>query len=202
MENLNYFDVIVYSLVLLLGLKGLFNGFIKEFFGLFGIVGGVFVASRYSNEVGEIIGKIFNITNSATLSLIGFIAAIAIFWVLVYFLGIILKKVLILSGLGVFDKVFGFIAGGGKIFLIFAIIVYAISNVSMIKKALPEVVTSSSIYPYLSATGEVIIKIDPVNVVTNNMVENLDESVNATVTKAVESSIEQIKESLNKDGEL
>ena len=192
MENLNYFDVIVYSLVLFLGLKGLFNGFIKEFFGLFGIVGGVYFASRYSNETGSILGGIFNITNQATLSLIGFIATIALFWLILYFLGIILKKVISLSGLGVFDRILGFIAGGGKIFLIFAIIVYALTNVTMVKKALPEAVTSSTVFPYLTATGEVIIKIDPINT-TGQLVEKIDKSVNATVTKVVEDSLENIK---------
>ena len=44
--DLNYFDMAVGSIVLLLGLKGLLNGFSKELFGLIGIVGGLFVASH------------------------------------------------------------------------------------------------------------------------------------------------------------
>ena len=52
MENINIFDLIVVALITILGLKGLFRGFTKEFFALIGIVGGVFVASRLSKDAG------------------------------------------------------------------------------------------------------------------------------------------------------
>jgi len=44
MENLNYFDIVVLGLVVLLGLKGFLRGFIKEAFAFIGIVGGFFIA--------------------------------------------------------------------------------------------------------------------------------------------------------------
>ena len=64
--DLNYFDVAVGSVVLLLGLKGLLNGFSKEVFGLIGIVGGVFVASHLGGVIGKFISDYLFHFESAT----------------------------------------------------------------------------------------------------------------------------------------
>ena len=42
------FDLVVGSIILLLGLKGILNGFFKELFGLIGIVGGIFIMEALS----------------------------------------------------------------------------------------------------------------------------------------------------------
>ena len=55
MENINYFDVVVLALVFMLGLKGLLRGFVKEAFALVGLVVGVYFASGYAKEMGELI---------------------------------------------------------------------------------------------------------------------------------------------------
>ena len=46
MDAVSWFDLVVVALVLVLGIKGLLNGFIKEIFGIIGLIGGVIVASR------------------------------------------------------------------------------------------------------------------------------------------------------------
>ena len=48
MENISIFDIISLSLIFILGIKGVINGFIKEVFGLVGIVGGIFTATEAS----------------------------------------------------------------------------------------------------------------------------------------------------------
>ncbi|MCD8477442.1 MAG: CvpA family protein [Sulfurospirillum sp.] len=42
MTHISMFDIISLALVLILGIKGIINGFVKEVFGLLGIIGGVF----------------------------------------------------------------------------------------------------------------------------------------------------------------
>ena len=44
MQDFSLFDLIIIAITLLLGLKGLFRGLVKEVFGLLGIVGAIFVA--------------------------------------------------------------------------------------------------------------------------------------------------------------
>lgn len=49
MDFVTWFDIIVIALVLILGIKGILNGLIKEVFGLIGLIGGLIVASRFSD---------------------------------------------------------------------------------------------------------------------------------------------------------
>ena len=108
MENINVFDLIVVALITILGLKGLFRGFSKEFFALVGIVGGVFVASRLSNDAGEIVNSFIPMENENTILLAGFVSALIIFWIIAYIIGSGLEKIFKMSGLGALDRILGF----------------------------------------------------------------------------------------------
>ena len=50
MQDFAVFDLIIIAITLILGLKGLFRGLIKEVFGIIGIIGAIFVASRISKR--------------------------------------------------------------------------------------------------------------------------------------------------------
>ncbi|MEF3191208.1 MAG: CvpA family protein [Campylobacterales bacterium] len=154
-------DLIVVSITVFLGLKGIFNGFSKELFGLIGLVGGVFLASRLAHGVGETVNVFLGFENPKTIALIGFALTLALFWVgslaAGSFLGTLLEK----SGLAVYDKLLGFLFAAGKIFFSFAIIAYALSNVTFISKAMHKFTDNSLIYPILVAVGGTIVKIDP-----------------------------------------
>ncbi len=207
MENINIFDVIVLSLVVLLGLKGLFRGFIKEFFALFGIVGGVFVASRLSSQVGEVIDKAFHFDNNNTLVLVGFVASIAIFWILAYVIGIALSKVFSLSGLGIFDRLFGFVFGAGKVFLLFSIIAFAVSSVEAINKSLSKKLAKSIVFPILKDTGKIIIKLDTtklengVSKHVNGAIESTKKTLNDISTEVIKDKANEIKKDITKKTE-
>lgn len=167
MENLsmmdfNYFDIIIASIVLLLGIKGFMNGFIKEMFGLIGLIGGVYFASRLSGTAADFIDQNFlHLENVALLKLIGFLAILMIIWLSATILGSIFSKLTSASGLGFINRILGLIAGGGKYFLIFALIVTALSNVSLVKDNLEKHVADSMLYPYLKKAGAYLINLDP-----------------------------------------
>ena len=116
MENLNYFDVIVIALIVLLGLKGLLRGFIKEVFALVGLIGGVFIASRIALDIGSIVDSFIPMSNNNTVLLVGFIVSLIGIWILAYILGTILSKMFSMSGFGFLDRILGFIFGGAKVF--------------------------------------------------------------------------------------
>ncbi len=161
MENINYLDIAVLSLVAILGFKGILNGLVKEFFGLFGIIGGVFVASRYSLEAGKFINDTFyKFQNESALNLVGFIAVLLAFWIVAIIVGRFVAKLIQLSGLGFIDKLFGFAFGAGKVFLIFSIIIYALSNVEIVRKNVTSFTENSFVYPILVEAGSVIVRLD------------------------------------------
>ncbi len=162
MIDFNYFDVTITAIVLLLGIKGFMHGFIKEMFGLVGLIGGVYFASRLSETAAHFIDKNFlHLENFALLKLIGFLAILIIVWLGATILGSIFSKLTSASGLGFLNRLFGFIMGGGKYFLIFALIVTALSNVSLVKDNLEKHVKDSILYPYLKQAGSYLINLDP-----------------------------------------
>ena len=162
MIDFNYFDITIGAIVIILGIKGFMNGFIKELFGLLGLIGGVYLASRFSASAAAFINNNFvKIDNTALLTLLGFLAILIIIWVSATILGSVISKLTAVSGLGFINRVLGFIAGGGKYFLIFALIVTALSNVSLVKDNMERHVKNSVLYPYLIKAGTSIIHLDP-----------------------------------------
>ncbi len=193
MENINIFDIIVLSLVTILGLKGLFRGFTKEFFGLVGIVGGVFVASRVAGATGAFVNGIVPMENENTILLVGFVASLVFFWIVAYILGAILEKVFTLSGLGIFDRIFGFVFGAGKIFLLFSIIAYAVTQVKSINDNLTPKMKDSIVFPILTETGSYIIKLDTSNF-QKEVAKQLDSVVESTKETVKEISADELKQ--------
>lgn len=162
MIDFNYFDVVISAIVILLGIKGFMNGFIKEIFGLLGLVGGVYLASRLADTAANFIDtNFFHLDNTALLKLIGFLAILILVWLGATILGSIFSKLTSASGLGFLNRLFGFVAGGGKYFLIFALIVTALSNVSLVKDNLEKYASNSILYPYLKEAGSYLINLDP-----------------------------------------
>ncbi len=197
MENINIFDFIVITLTVLLGLKGLFRGFTKEFFGLVGIVGGVFVASRVAGDAGNFINGFIPMSNENTILLAGFVISLVIFWIGTYFAGAVISKVFSLSGFGIFDRVLGFAFGAGKIFLLFAIIGYAISQVKAINDNLKPKLKDSVVFPLLVETGGYIIKLDTSNI-QSKVSKELEGVVKSTKETIKDISQKEIKEQVDK----
>ncbi|MCF6205459.1 MAG: CvpA family protein [Sulfurovum sp.] len=169
MPGFNYFDVTIGAIILLLAIKGFMNGVIKEVFGLAGLVGGVYFASRLAGDAATFIDKNFiHIENAALLKLIGFMSILIIIWLSATILGSIFSKLTSASGLGFMDRLLGFVAGGGKYFVIFALIVTALSNVTLIKENTQKYVKDSMLYPLLYKAGSAIIHINPASLGFNS----------------------------------
>jgi len=183
----NYFDLIAAIIILFLGLKGIINGLFKEVFGLIGIVGGIFIASRLGDSVGQFLSDlIFNFSNSAAIGFTGFITTLALFWLLMIAIGYIFKKLSILSGLGPIDKILGFVFGASKFFLIAAVIAHAMYNIKAIKSTIDPLLSNSILFPILVETGGVIMKLDPVEI---------SEDINASITKGTDAITNKIDKS-------
>ncbi|MCF6310161.1 MAG: CvpA family protein [Sulfurimonas sp.] len=187
--ELNYFDITVSVIVLFLGLKGIINGFFKELFGLIGIVGGIFLASRVGDSVGQKLSDlIFKFENSAAVSFTGFLATLAIFWLFMILVGFVFKRLSSMSGLGVFDKILGFIFSASKFFLIASVIAYATYNIKAMRGSIDSISKNSFIFPVLVEAGSVIMKLDPVQI---------SDDINETIDKGTEAIQDKINEAVN-----
>jgi len=175
----NYFDIVASVFILLLGLKGILNGFFKEIFGLIGIIGGIFIASRVGNQVGQVMSDmIFKFENTSAINFTGFLTTLAVFWLFMVIVGQIFKKLSAMSGLGILDRIFGFIFGASKFFLIAAVIAHSVYNLKAIKSTIDENLSTSILFPILVETGGVIMKLDPVEI-TDKIESNTDKTVSS-----------------------
>lgn len=189
--EINYFDIVAAVIILLLGLKGIINGFFKELFGLIGIIGGLFIASRIGDDVGTYLNTlIFNFSSPSAASFLGFLATLALFWLLMILLGYAFKKLSSLSGLGPIDRICGFIFGASKFFLIAAVIAHAAYNIKAVKTTLDSVMETSILFPIMVESGGFIMKIDPVS---------LSEDINATIEDSTQAIKEKTDELINEN---
>lgn len=182
----SYFDLVAAVIILLLGLKGIINGFFKEAFGLVGIIGGIFIASRAGNEVGQFLSDlVFKFENSAAVNFTGFLVTLAGFWLIMVISGALFKKLSSMSGLGPVDKLLGFLLGSSKFFLIAAVIAHAAYNIKAVKSTLDPIMQNSVLFPIFVETGAFIMKIDPIEI---------SNDVNASLTKSSELVDEKVQE--------
>lgn len=192
--EINYFDIIVSIIILFLGLKGIINGFFKEAFGLIGIVGGIFIASRLGSDVGVFISDaIFNFDNTSAIHFTGFLTTLALFWLLMILVGKIFKQLSSLSGLGGLDQILGFVFGASKFFFIAAVIAHAAYNIKAVKSLIDDSALGNSyLFPVLTQTGSIIMKLDPVR--TDEVSQSTDEEANSSLIP--EEVLEEIKKVL------
>ncbi len=176
--DMNYFDLTVGSIILLLGLKGLLNGFSKEVFGMVGIVGGVYVASHIGGYIGKFLSEnLFHFETATAINLIGFVFALGIFWLLMVALGAGFKKLSSLSGLGPLDRILGFLVGSSKFFFIISIIIYALFSVTAIRENFESKMLNSIFYKPMFATGDFILHIESNNIPSLIKDENQTDSI-------------------------
>ena len=183
MSNFYWFDIFIIGFTLLLGLKGIINGLIKEVFGLIGIIGGVIVASRFSESAFIFISNNFyNIENEALGKFAGFLIVLVLFWIFCIALGAIISKLVKMSGLGIFDRIGGFIFGSTKIFLIFSILVFCISKIEFLNIKLQNYTKDSIVFPYLKEFGSFIMN-QPITINSINKVDQEIKSIDLDLNK-------------------
>ncbi len=180
-------DIIVLFLVFALGLKGFLHGFIKEVAGLIAIVGGIFLASRFSTGLSEFFTQIFNMQSGASTTVISFIALFAGLWFGITFAASLISKAVDMSGMGIADKILGFIAAGGKIFLILSVIVFAASNISLLQNKLAAFTKESFMYSPMRATGGFVMKLKPEDLNASALSKKMKEEAIKEATKEISS---------------
>jgi membrane protein required for colicin V production len=104
---MNWLDIVIIVVIVLLGIAGLRQGMIRTVFGIAGLIGGIFLAGRYYDELAARLfpsGAIWgNIAAYAIILLATLLVAGVIGW--------LLAKLVNFAALGWLDRVMGFILG-------------------------------------------------------------------------------------------
>lgn len=162
MDDISSLDLVIGSIVIILGIKGFFSGFVKEIFSFLGLVLGIYAGSAISSKIALSMGNNFlHIENKTILTLIIFLVILAVIWLSLVTVGTLLSQLVKATGLGFFNNILGFIIGGGKYFIIFAVIVTALSNVKLLKNTMANFEKDSLLYPYLLLSGDFLIQLKP-----------------------------------------
>lgn len=202
MSAMNWLDIIVLGLVFIFGLKGLSSGLIREIFGIIGMIGGFVAAIRYKEEIGAWISKnIYDLgelgvmSASGTEAVVGFLAALFGIWFVALILGELLTKLLGLTGLSLIDRVGGFVFGGAKIFLIFAILAVFIRSSAFLNDQARPYFENSITYPYLVNVGTKIMGIKKDDIITK--IEDITNKDSNKTTVIYETSENEILQDTN-----
>lgn len=199
MEQFSWFDIITLGLILILAIKGIFNGFIKEVFGLLGIIGGIHFGLTYAQVVGNYIDtNLFVISNKSALFIVGLLTTLIAFWLFCIFLGYIFSKMISLSGQGILNSLAGFIVGGAKIFLIFSIIFAILSNVVFVQNWFNKFLNNSFMYPIFVETGTYIINIKPNKLMPNEKNSTIKSIMPEKIEITTDENVEQNVSDKNK----
>jgi len=104
---MNWLDIVIIVVIVLLGIAGLRQGMIRTVFGIAGLIGGIVLAGRYYDELAALL-----FPSSATWANIVAYAIIAIATLVVAgVIGWLLAKLVNFAALGWLDRLVGFILG-------------------------------------------------------------------------------------------
>jgi membrane protein required for colicin V production len=143
---------------LFFGLKGLISGLFLELTNFFGIIGGIFLASRLAKPLSNSLHTIFSTTNEALLEAISFFT---VFGVVVGAFKLIEKFFLKEEPQNTpLYRAGGYIIASIKYFIIFSIIITILSNTPSIKKKIASISVGSRLYSYMIDTGKLFLNRD------------------------------------------
>lgn len=173
MDKLSYIDIGILILLILLSLKGIWQGIIRGLASFLGILLGIFFASRYYNGVGNWFAQsIYDFNSSDLNALVGFLITITLIWASFLLIGEIISRVVKFSPLAVLDGALGLIFGFCKAFLLISIIVFGISQIGWLKSFSQNIEQNSLIFPMMKNLAVHIMNLKKVQEITNS-VENL-----------------------------
>ena len=185
MDFANYFDIVIVTIIIILALKRLFSGFIREVCSVIGIVGGVLLASRFNVDLSLWITSFLKLESQTLLNLIGFMIILGAVWILSLVLAEVVVRFVKFIKLGKLDKILGVFVAGIKIFLILSIILFTFSRINFLSNFTGKLQDSSFCYPIMIKVGDFIVKTDFISE-TRKDVMNLGNEVMQEITNEVQ----------------
>mgnify|MGYP004577066195 CR=1 FL=1 len=147
---MNVLDLILIILLVIAGISGFRKGVITQICGIAGLLLGILLAFRFSDWLS----RILNIGESFSW-LLSFIIILIVVVLVLYWAGWLVKKLVHVIGLGILDRLGGFILGVVKWGLVFSLLLGLLVNFTKTTKIVePEVITGSRLYPPLKKLGD------------------------------------------------
>ena len=166
LEQSLWADVIIIGCVLFLALKGIINGFVREVFSFLGLIGGIYLASKFASSAAEFINSIYEIDDSIA-SLIGFLAVLFVVWLFCHILGNVFSSLAQLSNFNILNRIGGYIFSATKIFLIFSVFYYCLMQINLINNTIKDYANKSYVLPYLQQAGAILMQNELINTPNN-----------------------------------
>lgn len=157
---MEYFDAIIAAIIVILAIKGFFGGFVRESASLLGIVGGVILASRFSDKLGESLNALLKIQSPTLVNLIGFMMIFALVWIAALVAASAVERFTRFANLSRVDMAFGAVIAAAKVFLVLSIIVFTFSKINLLESVMTKIRQSSAAYPVMIKIGDLIVKTD------------------------------------------
>ena len=192
MDKFSYIDIGIIVLLILLSLKGIWQGIIRGLASFLGILLGIFFASRFYDGLGEWFAiNIYNLGSPELNALVGFVIIITLIWAGFLLLGEILFRMVRFTPLVSVDAALGLAFGFCKAFLLLSIIVFGISQIAWLKNFSQNVEQNSSIFPMMKNLSIKIMNLEQIQEVKENL--NLEKKLNNA-----EDEIKDLSENLEK----
>ena len=156
-------DIVLILLILLLSLKGYFNGLIRELVGFVGLIGGVFVASRAAEPVGQVLYSSLNMGNIGLMKLLAFLLVLGIIWGGSSFVATIFTS-LKTPPRAAPTQILGMGVAGLKYFLIFSLISTSLLSSALVRDNFSTTLKHSRLLPTLNHVGSTLIHLAPLAV--------------------------------------
>lgn len=202
MDNLGYIDFILLGLIAFSGFRGFFAGFIRELFGLLGLILGVVFASRYAYEMGEWFKiKAYPFESTTLSTLLGFITVFLLIWVcsiLVRWLAFYLTRAIFPNYL---NRLLGVLFGALKAFIALAVLLHLVFRIeSMRSGLLSHFEVNSVFYPIMESVASKIISSEIIKEIPKSP-EEFQETLEKT-KKKLEGTKERVIDTLQESSYL
>jgi len=158
MMDFHIVDMVIVGLILFLAIKGLVNGFSKELFNFLGLIGGIAVAARIHEIIGNLIAEQNLLPNVATnyQKVIGFIAVFIAIWIIFNLISSVVEK-FSSNETGIISRILGYIIGIARYGFIFALIIFGLNNTSFLKEKFAKHYEESQLFNPMAKIGEKLL---------------------------------------------
>jgi membrane protein required for colicin V production len=160
MEIANMFDIVFLIFLVLFGLKGFFNGLIREVSDFFGLVLGFTIGVLYYRDVGEFMHNYLPSIPPSICYGLSFTLLVMVIWSISNLIGYLVERKLSLPGLLII-KVLGIFVSILKYVVILAVIIAVFMTMIPNKQVVNRYFGNSTFFQFERKIGEGLFKLRP-----------------------------------------